>query len=470
MTTILPSERSGFDVIGQQLGQNFQQYLGPALQRQNERQMNMDALDRAQQEIAQANGDPYKIAMIMARVGANNQNLQRAIGPLAETAIKYGQIERQRNAPSPSEIGGPRQHEAPPSFQPGSPLGENAPTNKFFPTNQPLGGATGNAPAAATTNETEKLRKSSEIDRDTKILNAKRREQGIIEPLAETRKSILEDEEQKVKYNAQVANEKEERRNSNRDYGKIGVDKLLEVHPEASPEQKAIFKRKAEDAASQGQSEGDIERYLANEAKNFAETIDLVQKSVSAPRFFEEQQRKFLGNQKDFESAASDIRVKLKPLLDLGLYDTARNLVTKLGYYPEEREMIINPFSEKEITYLNKVPVAKNVNRPENSNLAPQQGYSLQMPKEYSQSQRDDVKSGLMDLKSANPNFSLVLARKAFEDKNYDWRVFKDVLNEMVNNKEMTLESDQRTQLNTLDTPPLNILEKVLHGLNLRGR
>jgi hypothetical protein len=46
MTTILPAERTGFDVIGQTLGQSLQQNLGPALQQRNERSQIQNGLDQ----------------------------------------------------------------------------------------------------------------------------------------------------------------------------------------------------------------------------------------------------------------------------------------------------------------------------------------------------------------------------------------------------------------------------------------
>ena len=67
-------------------------------------------------------------------------------------------------------------------------------------------------------------------------------------------------------------------------------------------------------------------------------------------------------------------------------------------------------------------------------------------------------------------NFSVVLARKIFEDKKYDSRIFKDALNELEQDEGFKLEPDQEKQRGNLDTPPLNRLEKILHGLGLQGR
>ena len=91
-----------------------------------------------------------------------------------------------------------------------------------------------------------------------------------------------------------------------------------------------------------------------------------IEKDLSAPRTQNHLQRSFLQSNKDFEQSAADLRVKLKPLLSLGLYDTSRKLLTDLGYYPEEREQIINPMSEKESTVLNRVPQGKPMLKPSN--------------------------------------------------------------------------------------------------------
>lgn len=94
MVSILPSARTPWDIMGQQTGQALQQVLPGALEKGFERQRGMTALDRAQAEIAQANGDPYKIALAFARVGAQNPNLERSLGPLMQTAMQNAKVNR----------------------------------------------------------------------------------------------------------------------------------------------------------------------------------------------------------------------------------------------------------------------------------------------------------------------------------------------------------------------------------------
>jgi hypothetical protein len=90
-------------------------------------------------------------------------------------------------------------------------------------------------------------------------------------------------------------------------------------------------------------------------------------------------------------------------------------------------------------------------------------------PFSYTPQHIENVKEGLINLKKVDPNFSLVLARKAFEDRGYDWRIFKDALNQL-EQEGFKLEDDQQSQRGNLDRPPVGIVEKILHGLDLRGR
>lgn len=91
MTTILPQARTPWQVIDQAIGNQISQNLPGAVQQGYQRQLGLNALDQAQAEIAQANGDPMKIAMAFAKAGAQNPNLERALGPLLNVAMQQGQ-------------------------------------------------------------------------------------------------------------------------------------------------------------------------------------------------------------------------------------------------------------------------------------------------------------------------------------------------------------------------------------------
>ena len=239
----------------------------------------------------------------------------------------------------------------------------------------------------------------------------------------------------------------------------------MEKLPEATPEQQAIFKKKGEEASLKGNSEAQIDGYLAEEAKNFKNAFVNVERAVSAPRLLDKMTKSLGGTYKSLEEAADDVRSYLQPILKEGLYDTARSLLQDKGYGLEEREAIINPLSEKSKILLNKVPEVKRAKtKGGGAGLPGYAGYQFREPANV-----EEVKSGLIDLKKNDPNFSLPLARKIFEDKGYDWRAYNKALNEL-EKEGFELTDDQKNHRGELDTPPLNNLDKILHGLNLIGR
>ncbi len=463
MVSILPSERTPFDVIGKDVGQALQSVLPQAMAQRAQRERGLQAINQAEKDIAAANGDPFKIALSMSKVAAENPNLERAIAPMYETALRQAQVKNAQKVSlpgqeSPRERGPVDQAPERPQF----PSFANLPQNQNFPTNIGPKGETGNIPQAATTGKAIPLLTPSEKRIAAQKLSKEYSEAGIPTTPIEALKIVNEAEEDKKLHNQGVEEERQQRVIGQQEYGQKAVDQLKKAFPESTPEMEAIFKQKGEIAASQSKSEAEIDKYLATEAKIFKNTISNVESDITAPRLQNKLQREFLGTEKDFNRAAQDLRVKLKPILDLGLYDTARLLLDKQGYYPEERETIINPFSDRMNTLMNKVPSAPKEGPKVGTGRF---GVTYEKPKV----DLENIKTGLVDLKKADPNFSLVLARKHFEDKNYGWREFKDALNEL-EQEGFELEDDQKNQRSLLDSPPLNTLEKILHDLHLIGR
>lgn len=94
MTTILPGARTSWDVIGQALGTSIGQNLPGAIQQGYQRQIGMNAINQAEKDIEMAGGDPYKIALAFAKAGAQNPSIERALGPLMQTALTNSKINR----------------------------------------------------------------------------------------------------------------------------------------------------------------------------------------------------------------------------------------------------------------------------------------------------------------------------------------------------------------------------------------
>lgn len=466
MTTILPSARTPWQVLDQAIGQQISQNLPGAVQRGMERgqiQQGLKQLQNISPEDLKNSNPVQLLSQVLGPFAGTEQGAQYAKS-IMPYLLEQSRIMKEQNATYPGE----RDRQNVPQMNQKEPLPTflNQPAsqeNNFFPNNLGPQGGPGNAPQAATTGQKQPL-----LTRDQKISEAKGLQKQLNIPFSEALKIVNEGEADKKLMNEEVEKERQERVASQQDYGKRAVDELLRLNPDATPEQQAIFKKKGEQFSTQGKSEGEIDRAIAAEATKFRNLIKGVQDSMSAPRILNKFQREFLGNEKSFNQAATDLRVKLKPLLDEGLYDTARNILEGLGYYPEERESIVHPLGDIAKTSLKLIPNAKKERIEED--LTGGRIPSITMPYRYDENQKQNLISNLSDLFKQDPNVSLVLVRKAVEDKNYDWRIYKDAINDLIESGQFKPNDDQRKQMDYLDEPPLNNLQKILHGLNLIGR
>lgn len=274
-------------------------------------------------------------------------------------------------------------------------------------------------------------------------------------------------------YNQKIENERIQRVNTQRDYGEKGVQKILKVLPEASDELQAVMRRKGEEAALSSNKESDVERDLAKEAKNWANKLSSIEKSLPAPRLFSDIKNTLLGINRKDEKIKQDIRLKLSPLLKEGLYDEARNLLSRTGRHPEEREDLISDLGENAVKTLNTLPALEKNYYPESEKITPQEykfGTKSTPKARHSPENMEVIKNNLKEVLTSDPSTNLVLLRKAYEDRGIDWNEFKDSLNDLILNGDIKLNSDQLNFLDVLEQPPLNNLDKILHGLKLIGR
>lgn len=126
MVTVLPSARTPFDVFGAETGRALQSVIPGAVQQGYQRQIGMNALEQAKGDIEAAGNDPYKIALAFAKVGAQAPGLERALGPLMQTAMTQANVRRAfpqagQQGTVPSAIPADQQA-APPVTQPQEPI------------------------------------------------------------------------------------------------------------------------------------------------------------------------------------------------------------------------------------------------------------------------------------------------------------------------------------------------------------
>ncbi len=271
-------------------------------------------------------------------------------------------------------------------------------------------------------------------------------------------------------YNAKVDADTEQRVRSQQIYGDKAVEQFNNVLPDATAEQVALFKRKGEETAGKFKSEALIERHLAQEAVKFKNNIASIKNSIGPNRIGNKIYQKLLGNERDAEKAMDDVRIKLKPLLDQGLYDTARNLLSELGYHPEEREKIVSSLGENANKVISQIsPVQKLAKNDEHMSERRLENLP-ENEKTYSKQDYQKINDTIRNVIKSDPSVNLILLRKSLEDKNINWIAYKDALNDAIFKGEIELNDDQVKQLDTLEQPPLNNLEKILYDLNLIGR
>lgn len=272
-----------------------------------------------------------------------------------------------------------------------------------------------------------------------------------------------------IAHNAAVESEQETARVAQRDYGTAGEEAITNVYPEASDEIKAFFQKKGEEAAGKYKSEAEIKRHLAVEARKFKNTIANVRESIGPPRATSTQ--KMLGTGREADAIKISFRNKLKPLLEQGFYDTARNELSKLGYHPEERETILTDLGEGSLKALGEMPQMTREKKAGEVSFA--KGYFEKSPIELNplnDAQRSIFRNNLTKSLQQDPSANLILLRKQYEDKGVDWREFSSAVNDMIYNQELQLNPDQFSMLDVIDMPPLDELDKILHKAKLVGR
>jgi hypothetical protein len=453
MVSVLPSARSGMDVLGAYLGQGASAAM-PQMYENQKFQRGMNAIDQLQAAMkpnAEGRVDQGQMLANIARAVAANPGLERS--GLVEYAMKQAQALNQQNVPLPNAEGMQRDRSgmAPAPMRQEMPSFLNQPQqeNKFFPTNIGPQGGTGNAPQEATSGQKIAIKTPQDIARESPAYAKQLTDNGIPTTPREAYEILKDQNADAKKHNEEVDKELGQRVGAQEKYGKRASDLLSNAYAGASPEMLSIAKKWGEDISKEGKSEAEIERYLVDKAKNLANSITNVKKSMSAPRVFDKIERAMSGDYKSFEQGANEVRNHLKPILDLGLYDESRKMLQDLGYGKEEREMIINPLSERAKINLNSLPKAHAKDSPE--------------------TKQENLQQALIKLKAAEPNFSPLLARKFAEDRGYDWNDFLGAWNNLVESG-FNLEDDQRNQQGNLGTPPLNLLDKILHTMDIIGR
>ncbi len=461
MVSILPSDRSGLDVLGRELGAGMTRAM-PQMYENQKFQRGMSAIDKLQESLKPQDGkrvDQSEVLANLARVQAQLPGFERS--PYMEYVMKQAAAEAMKDAPrageekpivrDKSDLPQISQRPQPPEF---GPQGKGQPNHQAggMPTGK------GNVPQAATTGKKTPIPDPREKVQMIRKLNEEQRAAGRNVSMDDTAKEVDAYIDDLKENNRIVDAELKQRVEGQKEYGARASQALKQVYEKPSPELDAYFQKKGEIASENGESEADINAHLAKEARILGNAMANITNSPTAVRSYNKLGRALNGTYRSFDEAAEDLRRHGQPLLDAGLYDLFRKEVTNLGYYPEEREIVVNPLSMGAQSSFNGLPKIRDIN-PSAISVN-----SLLPPPDLS-----PLKEAIVKAKGADKNFSLVLGRKIAEDKGYDWSNYKNALNEL-EKEGFELTPDQRDHRGELDRPPTNFLTGFLNDLGFTGR
>lgn len=294
---------------------------------------------------------------------------------------------------------------------------------------------------------------------------------GVPTTVEQTYQQLQTENNEAINHNQLVDTENLNKAKAEEAYGNKAVEIFKKVYENPSVEQEALFKRKGIEAAKSGADQAEIETMMAKEAVKYKNTIAAVKKSLGPERLGSTQS--IFGESRDSEKKILDMRLKLDPLLKEGQYDTARNLLSELGYGLEERESIVSSLPEGTMKSLAEFPVLQ-IKEPahlKSGRFGPTAKTLEQRAKpNLTDEQKELVNTSVSNILKNDPSSNLILLRSKFGPKNVNWQDFKDAVNYSIMEGGFVLNDDQFKHLKYLDEPPLNNLDILLHGMNLTGK
>lgn len=472
--------------IGQGMSQGFLSTAQPAIQKQYERGQLQQALNKLQSQSQNPNASPTDLlynlieaSSYSPEIGRNLPQLYAELNKAREASamqnVNYGGEGQGQDQMQP--VGQGQQQMKPggisaPSQQQNQQVQQAIQQSRNFPNNQKGQESPGNMPQEATSGQARPV-----LSGDQLLQKAQQRQQefakkGIIKPFEYFYDQVVNENEQNRHFNQNVENERIKRIQSQEKYGELAEQRLKKLIPDASDEEAAIFKKIGEEAAGGDKSQAEIDRNITTEVNKYKNSLTNIKDNLEAPRIQNKLQRSFLGKGADIKSVEQDARAAIRPLLEKGLYEKSRTMLANAGFYPEERETIIFGEMPKDLKQsVSSIPKARYSTTREHP-LSLTRGFTPPT-KEYDMKSRIDLLDNMSKIwgEGQNDKINLLQLRKEYEDKGYDWRVFKDAMNEMVNNGHIKLNDDQQNTLNSyLNNPPFSGLGFLLNKMGLMGR
>lgn len=238
-----------------------------------------------------------------------------------------------------------------------------------------------------------------------------------------------------------------------------------------------LYNRYLNQAYDQGlKNSNDVYDYAAKRLQRRIKADTSLTNSITRPNFIKNAWNNLMGEgQKTVNESIFDLRNKITPIIEDGDIDYVRKVLSKdLGFGPAEVKMVINPMSKEQKQYMDeKIPSPKayykEVGRLETRDMPfpLKANYKMRVDPSKKDELIGTISESVNKILSTNPNTDLVLMRREFLKKGYDWRSLSEGINKAIyNNPEIKLNSEQEKDLNTLiDRPPQAGLYQIFQNL-----
>jgi hypothetical protein len=227
--------------------------------------------------------------------------------------------------------------------------------------------------------------------------------------------------------------------------------------------------REGEKIAERGGTPAEVEQGTAEYATRYKNELGAAERGQTPPTIFNAIPRLVSGTFLKPSQQIKHDQQALKTVIESGPggKDEARTALSEAGKPLEQREETVDPLPEetkKVAMSIPFLPAPMGVSR--FTAAKAQKGFE-----EKKMQAQPGLNQNLASVLQSNPNANLILLRKEYEKKGYDWRMFQDAVTDL-QSKGYRLTPDQQKQYNEyLYTPPEAGLDKIFNFFKIgRGR
>lgn len=223
-----------------------------------------------------------------------------------------------------------------------------------------------------------------------------------------------------------------------------------------SDEDKFIFEKFANEAKDAA-NPNDQYTYAKKKYDQYENARNGIIREADLPGRAEKLWRQAIGNYKSKEAVMKELYPHVKKLIDLGLENEARMLLSEnVGLGKEDVELTMFPPSEEDKKMFNSLPVNprveeyQKIGKGKDIPAFPSEELAL------TESEFPQFKQSILDILQKNPETNLVALRGIInQDKKYSWTDYSKALAELIDEGLINPDNYQEQQWNVIKSPPV---------------